>query len=91
MQAANAAARIKTAAAAVVPAKSSNAAVARPDSRTVVQQYVDDIAPASIVGRLIKFGKEGSFVTADDGETVPETAEFLALCDETLVGWRTIQ
>ncbi len=72
-----------------VPAKTSNAstAVATPDRRTSVQRYVDEIAPASIVGRLIKFGKEGVFVTADDSEPVPEMADFLALCDETLVGW----
>ena len=62
-------------------------ATASPDNRTSVQKYVDEIAPASIVGRLIKFGKEGAFVTADDGEPVPETADFLALADETLVGW----
>jgi hypothetical protein len=72
-----------------VPVKpaSTSTAVAPPDTRTSVQRYVDEIAPASIVGRLIKFGKEGVFVTADDGESVPETADFLALCDETLVGW----
>jgi hypothetical protein len=72
-----------------VPVKTSSAstAVAAPDTRTNVQRYVDEIAPASIVGRLIKFGKEGVFVTADDSEPVPEMADFLALCDETLVGW----
>lgn len=65
----------------------SATAVARPDNRTPVQQYLDEVAPASIVGRLIKFGKEGVFVTSDDGEPVPDTAEFLALCGETLIGW----
>jgi hypothetical protein len=72
-----------------VPAKIDNVgtAVAAPDSRTSVQKYVDEIAPAGLAGRLVKFGKEGSFITADDGEPVPETADFLALCDETLVGW----
>jgi hypothetical protein len=52
-----------------------------------VQKYLDEIAPASIVGRLIKFSKEGKFVTTDDGEPVNEDAEFIALCDQTLVGW----
>lgn len=67
----------------------SRTAVAPPDAarRTEVARYIDEIAPASIVGRLIKFGKEGVFVTADDSEPVPEMADFLALCDETLVGW----
>jgi hypothetical protein len=78
--------KVAPASTAVAPAKSATA-VAMPDNRTSVQKYVDEIAPASIVGRLIKFSKDGSFVTADDGETVPEAAEFLALCDETLVGW----
>jgi hypothetical protein len=42
---------------------------------------------ASIVGRLIKFSKEGQFVTSDDGEPVSDVAEFVALCDQTLIGW----
>jgi hypothetical protein len=36
---------------------------------------------------MIKFSKEGQFVTADDDEPVEETAEFVALCDQTLIGW----
>lgn len=61
----------KTVAATAVmpPTKTNSTAVATPvlDTRTTAQKYVDEIAPASIVGRLIKFGKEGMFVTADDG------------------------
>jgi hypothetical protein len=73
---------------AMLPATTTGStALALPDTRTVVQRYVDEIAPASIVGRLIKFGKEGKFVTADDDELVDENADFIALCDETLVGW----
>jgi hypothetical protein len=34
-----------------------------------------------------RFGKEGKFVTADDGEPIDENAEFIALCDETLIGY----
>jgi hypothetical protein len=72
-----------------LPTLAAGTAVAMPapDNRTNVQRYVDEIAPANIVGRLIKFGKEGAFVTADDGEPVSESADFLALCDETLIGW----
>ena len=66
--------------AATVPVKCTSIALAMPDNRTEVQRYVDEIAPASIVGRLIKFGKEGAFVTADDGETVPEAARFSSRC-----------
>jgi hypothetical protein len=70
-----------------LPAKVPSAAVAVPDGRTQVQRYLDEIAPAGIVGRLIKFSKEGVFATNDDGEPVPEAADFIALCDQTLVGW----
>jgi hypothetical protein len=70
---------------ATVPAKST--AVALPDNRTSVQAYVDDIAPAGIAGRLVKFGKEGVFATSDDGAPVSEEAEFIALLDQTLIGW----
>lgn len=72
---------------AVVPAKPAAAAVALPDNRPPIQKYIDEIAPANIVGRMIKFSKEGQFVTADDDEPVEETAEFVALCDQTLIGW----
>ena len=40
-----------------------------------------------VVGRLVKFNKEAKFVTADDDVPIDENAEFIALCDETLVGW----
>ena len=73
---------------AVVPAaKAALPAVTAPDGRTAVQHYLDDIAPASIVGRMIKFGKDGKFVTADDGQVVGEDVDFVALCDQTLIGW----
>jgi hypothetical protein len=71
---------------AVVPAKST--AVAMPDNRTVQQQYLDEIAPAAIVGRLIKFGKDGTFITADDDKAVDENAVFTVLADQTLIGWQ---
>src|SRR3982074_1380735 len=51
--------------------------IAVPDKRTATAQYLDEIAPASIVGRLIKFSKEGQFVTCDDGEPVSDVAEFV--------------
>jgi hypothetical protein len=72
---------------AVVPASTASTALALPDTRTAAQQYIDENAPSSIVGRLIKFSKDGVFTTPDDGEPVSEDADFIALCDETLVGW----
>jgi hypothetical protein len=70
---------------AVVPAP--NTAVAVPDTRTAHERYLDEIAPTSIVGRMIKFSREGQFVTADDGESISESAEFIALVDQLLTGW----
>jgi hypothetical protein len=76
----------KPSGAAVVATKRTSPAVAATDQRDSVQQYLDEVAPASIVGRMIKFSKEGQFTTHDDGEPIPEDAEFVALCDQTLVG-----
>jgi hypothetical protein len=82
------AARAKAASAqAVVPAQSTGTAVALPTSTDPVQAYLDEVAPASMVGRLIKFTKEGQFTTADNDEPIGEDQDFIALCDETLVGW----
>ena len=58
------------------------------DSRTAVQTYLDEVAPVSIVGRMVKFNSKGSnFITSDDEAAIDEGAEFVALCDQTLVGW----
>jgi hypothetical protein len=84
---AKAAAPVAKASIALAPAAKSTITVALPDNRTDVQRYLDDIAPASIVGRLVKFGKEGKFVYADDDTAVDENAEFIALCDQVLIGW----
>jgi hypothetical protein len=79
--------RVAAAATAAVTAKSNGGAVAVADTRSPIDQYLDEVAPASIVGRMIKFSKDGEFVTHDDGETVGEDGDFTALCDQTLVGW----
>jgi hypothetical protein len=70
-----------------LPTLAGGSAVAMPDSRTEVQKYVDEIAPANIVGRMVKFSKDGEFVTADDDEPIDGAVEFVALCDEVLIGW----
>jgi hypothetical protein len=62
-------------------------APATTDNRTATQKYIDDVAPSSIVGRLIKFTKEGQFVTVDDAQPIDPQADFIAICDETLAGW----
>jgi hypothetical protein len=56
------------------------------DNRTPVQKYLDTIAPATLIGRRISGSKEYPFVTPDDGERIPDTDDFVAHCEGTLVG-----
>lgn len=71
---------------AVTVPKPSLPAVA--DNRTSVQAYLNEIAPVGIAGRMMKFNSKGSnYVTNDDGEPIDEGSEYIALCDQTLVGW----
>ena len=59
-----------------------------PDGRSSVQTYLDEIAPAAIVGRMVKFDtKGGRYFTPDDDEAISEDTLFAALCDQTLIGW----
>jgi hypothetical protein len=67
--------------------KAKPATPARQDDRPYRTRYLDEVAPASIAGRMVKFSREGDFITADDGQPIGGDAEFFALCDETLVGW----
>jgi hypothetical protein len=73
--------------AATVPAVRTATSVVAPDTRPYRDRYLDEVSPASVVGRMIKFSKDGTFITTDDDQRVPESAEFIALCDETLIGW----
>jgi hypothetical protein len=57
------------------------------DNRTPQQRYLDEVAPTAIVGRLIKFSKDGTFVTSDDEQTIDVDTDFYALCDEVQIGW----
>jgi hypothetical protein len=68
-------------------AKPSTAVATVNRSQDYRSRYLDEVAPASIAGRMIKFNKEGEFVTHDDGATVPESSEFVVLADQTLIGW----
>jgi hypothetical protein len=58
-----------------------------PDTRTPQQKYLDEIAPSSFVGALVKFSKDGKFVIFESGEDISADKDFIALCDETLVGY----
>jgi hypothetical protein len=75
----------KSAGTAVAPAQST--ALAPPDNRTPHERYLDEIAPAAIVGRLVKFTKDGMFITADDEGEIGDDVDFVVLADQTLVGW----
>jgi hypothetical protein len=71
-----------------VPAKvASVPATLAADNRTPEQRYIDEIAPSMIAGTLIKFTKEDTFIAAESKEEVSPDTDFIALCDETLVGW----
>ena len=74
----------KPTSAAVVPVKPQSTAVAKQTGGDYVSRYLDDVAPSNIVGRMIKFSKDGKFFTPDDEA---EDQDFVALCEETLVGW----
>jgi hypothetical protein len=62
-------------------------AVAAIDNRTPIERYVDEIAPSMIAGKLIKFSKEGKFVISETGDEISADDDFIALCNETLIGW----
>jgi hypothetical protein len=68
-----------------VPKSASVPAV--PDNRSYRERYLDEVAPSTLAGRMIKFSKEGTFTTQDDGKEIATGAEFVALCDQTLIGW----
>ena len=38
-------------------------------------------------GRIVRFTKEGAFAAADDGSIITDADDYVALCDETQVGW----
>src|SRR5262245_55275362 len=74
---------------AVVPAGKTDLTL--PDARTPRQAYLDEIAPSGIVGRLLKFGKSGTFVAADTDEEIDPEQAFTALCDQVAIGFQKFQ
>jgi hypothetical protein len=73
--------------AAMVAASAVNNLPAVASNQSSVTKYLDDVAPSSIVGRMIKFNKNGKFVTPDDDAEVSEEIDFICLADQTLIGW----
>jgi hypothetical protein len=82
-----AARKAPSAPAAVPVAPESNRAVAIAGNQDYRSRYLDEVAPAGIAGRLVKWTKDGTYVTTDDEQELPEGAEFILLADETQVGW----
>ena len=72
-----------------VPAvvKSAPPATTGVDTRDRVDRYLDEMAPSSFAGQLIKFDKAGKFVVVETGEELSPDADFVVLADETLFGW----
>jgi hypothetical protein len=70
-----------------MPAVKKPTPLATQSSRSPREAYLDEIAPSGVVGRLIKFSKEGQFVYADNDEQVSPDEDFVALCDQTLVSY----
>ena len=71
----------------IVPAaKPALPAEMPPDNRTSVQKYLDEHVPVTLVGRAIRGDKEHVFATPDDGESVPDDIDFVALVDQTMIG-----
>src|SRR5262249_45432296 len=69
-----------------VAVKPASTAVTKPNG-DYVSRYLDAVSPASLVGRLVKYSKDGKFFTPDDEGEISSDQDFIALCDETLVGW----
>jgi hypothetical protein len=69
-----------------VTTKPATTLPAIPDKRTSVQRYLDEVSPSMIVGRLLKFSKEGKFIVADTAEEIGPNEDFIVMADQTLVG-----
>jgi hypothetical protein len=76
-------------AAASVPAKVT-ATVPTPlavDNRSAQEKYIDEVAPSTIAGQMVKFSKEGKFIVSETEEEIGPDQDFVALCDEVLIGY----
>jgi hypothetical protein len=51
------------------------------------ENYLNELAPQTIAGRMVKFTKEGKFAVPDDETVIGEDVVFIANVPETLIGW----
>jgi hypothetical protein len=50
--------------------------------------YLDDVAPSGIVGELVTFSpKDNGYIVSSTDEKLDDDIDFIALCDQTAVGW----
>jgi len=64
----------------------ASTAIALPTGGLNRAEYLDSVASTGIVGRMIKFSKEGKFITPDTEEEIGEETDFIVLADQTWVG-----
>jgi hypothetical protein len=56
--------------------------------RSAAQAYYEEVAPVSIVGRMVKFDTKGRrYIATDNDEVIPDTEDFVVLADQTLDGY----
>ena len=72
-----------------VPAKVATTAPAplTTDTRSAQERYIDEVAPSTIAGQMVKFSKEGKFIVSETEEEISPERDFIALCDEVLIGY----
>ena len=72
---------------AVAPKPSTAVMTSAERNREYRSRYLDEVAPSGIAGRLIKFSRDGDYITTDDDQVVPADAEFVLLADDSQIGW----
>jgi hypothetical protein len=70
-----------------VAAPTAGTQVTAPAGKTSLEIYLEQATPPAIAGRLIKFSKEGQFVTRDDGTPIDPDTDFIFLAPYTMAGW----
>jgi hypothetical protein len=74
---------------AVVPATRARQALpTMPDTRDNVERYLDEAAPSGLGITRIKFTRDGKFIRSDTEEEIGAGIDFIAHCDQVLVGHR---
>jgi hypothetical protein len=52
-----------------------------------INEYLNEAAPQTSIGKLVKFSKHGEFVRGAEAEVIPEETVVTVACDLTLVGF----